>query len=75
MSRVTLKNYGCIIACVKSIVCFKSDEKTLQKDDSHEIFNQKLGNFRAFYRIRNWSESLVDSAESETEYSVDHFIK
>ena len=72
MSRVPCKTR---VAWFQNIVCFKSDEKTLQKDHFHESFNQKLGNFKAFYRIRIRSESLVDSAESESEYSVDHYFR
>ena len=55
-------------------VLYALKEKKIQKDDFHAIFNQTLGNFKAFYRIQIRSESLVDSAESESEYSVDHYL-
>ena len=47
------------------LYAIKVKTEILQKDDSHEIFSQKLGNVKAFHRIRIRSESLVDSAESE----------
>ena len=83
MSIVSFKTK---VAWFQSAACFKSDEKKIQKADFQDLFHQKLGNFKAFYRIRIRSESLVDSAESESspnlldsaesesesEYSVDH---